>query len=50
MINLIICVLSFICWVYQMYKNKFNWLTYMLGFMFGVFFAQTIFGYVELKH
>lgn len=42
MINLIICVLVLIWWVYRMYNNKFDLLTYTLGFIFGAFFTQTI--------
>lgn len=42
MINLIIFLISFGWWLYRVYNNQFNILTYVLAFMWGAFFAQTI--------
>ena len=43
MINLIIFILSFCSWLYCIIKNnKPTWYIYMLSFLWGAFFAQTI--------
>ena len=42
MINAIIFIVSFDWWLYRTYNSQFGWLTYVLAFIWGAFFTQTI--------
>lgn len=42
MINAIIFIVSFGWWLYRTYNRQFGWLTYVLAFIWGAFFTQTI--------
>ena len=42
MINAIIFIVSFGWWLYRTYHRQFNWLTYVLAFIWGAFVTQTI--------
>lgn len=42
MINLIIFLISFVCWLICMFNHKNKWYTYVFAFLWGAFIVQTI--------
>ena len=42
MINLFIFIISLVWWIYRTVNRQFNWLTYVLAFVMGAFFTQTV--------